>query len=505
MIDQLASALGAAFLPFVIAALSILVLVVLIRFANKNYIKVPPNMVAVISGRKRTITSDTGEKVKVGYRLVRGGATLIIPFLERRDDIDLRVITIPDLKVVNAITKEGVPLTVQAVANIKIGSEEALLMNAVERLLGKHQDEVKRIAYETLEGHLRSMLGTLTIEQVNADRAAFSGKMVSESQTDLAKLGLKIDVLTVKELADPSGYLEALGKQRTSEVKMAATIGSAQADKTAMIESTGAKREGEVARQGNLAKEAEADKDRAVKVATYVALTTAEQARAAQAGPLATAEARCAVVEAEQQVILTQTEKATAVALAEANRKQQELLATVVRPAEAQKAAAIAVAEGEASAIRIRALAEQDRLIAVGQGEAQATRLTLVAEADGIKAKLLAEAEGTLKKAEAYKALNEAGRLLQILEAAQHLVPNAIREFAAVVGAAAKPFGDADKIVVVDSGGPGNGGGGGALERLSNAAPNLVFTLVTKAKEMGLDLTELLQKAGVGLDKDARP
>ncbi len=499
------SLLGSMFIPVAVVILILVALSVVARFVKNNYIKVPPYQVAVISGRKRKMSvrnaDGTLQEVVVGYRLVKGGATLVIPLLERKDELDLREITISDLIVKDAITQKGVKLTIKAVANIKIGSEDALLSNAVERLLGKIPDDIRKMAYETLEAHLRSMLGSMTIEQVNADRAAFQQKMISESQTDLAKLGLKIDVLAVKELSDEAGYLDALGKQRTSEVKRDAAVGSAQADRESTINSTTAAREGEVEKQKNLAIAAEAEKDKKVKVAEYDGNSAAATAKAQQAGPLATAEARRAVVEREQEVILAQTRKATEVALAEAERKEKELLATTVRPAEAKRDAAIAEATGKARAMEIEAEATKKKTQLEGEGEGAAIRAKMVAEADGIKAKLLAEAEGILKKAEAYKELNQSGQLLQILEAAQTLVPSAIKEFAEVMSAAAAPLANADKIVIVDGGGNGTHGGA-ALERFAQTAPQMVFGLIQKAMAMGIDLSGLFAKAGVTTESE---
>lgn len=494
--------LAGLLLPVAAGALVVLILTTLFAFVRRCRLNVPPNRVAVIFGRRHQLTTGT-DRVSVGYRLVRGGGAFIIPIFESKGELDLSTINIPDLVVRDGITKEGAPLTVKAVANIKIGSEDALLVNAVERLMGKPQEEIRKLAYETLEGHLRSILGTMTIEAVNNDRQAFQTRMITESQEDLARLGLRIDVLTVKELSDSTGYLESLGKTRVAQVKRDADIGAAEAMKQSTIQATTAHREGQVQEQDNLAQEAEAQKIKNVKIQKYLAEQNAEAARAAQAGPLATAVARREVVEREQEVILAQTQKATDVARAEQERKQQELMATEVRPAEAKKAAAIAEAEGLAEAIRIRATAEKERLIAEGQGRAEATRLELIAEADGTQAKLLAEATGILKKAEAYKLLDEAGRLLQILEAAQTLGPNMMKEFAHVMGEAAKPLAEVDKIVLIDGGGSGgNGHDRGAVERYGSAVPGLIFGFLERANAMGIDLTGLLGKAGVKANGD---
>jgi flotillin len=480
------SFLGNSMFTIAAAVLGTIFLIVLVRFAQKNYIKVPNHVLAVVSGQR--------------LRYIRGGATLVIPFLERVDQLDLTTITIPNLIVKDVVTKEGVQVTVKGVAQIKIGSSDALARAAAERLMGKKREEIQQSAFETLEAHLRGLLGTMTVEQVNSDRPEFQRRMISESSQDLARLGLEVDVLAIKELDDNTGYLKALGQARTAEVKRDATIGAAKADREATILSTTAQQEAEVKRQQNEAIKAEAEKDKDVKIAQYLAQTEAEQARAAQAGPLATAEARKAVVQKEQEVDLARTQKATEVAEAEAARQQQVLVATVIRPAEAKKQANIAEAEGVAQAKKIEAEAEKARLIAHGEGEAEAARLKLYAEADGVRAKLLAEAEGVLKKAEAYKALNDAGRLLQILEAAQTLLPSAIREFGTVVAGAAKPFGEADKIVILDSGSSGNGHGG-AIERFAGITPNLVFGLLERFKALGVDATGLLDKVGINDDK----
>jgi len=499
--DSVQQALVSTLFPGLVLFLAVIILAVVGKVIKNNYIKIPPHEVVVISGRKGKANSMVDSKGNpignVGYRLVHGGATLVWPFFERVDKLDLRTITIANLEIKDAITKEGVPLTIKAVANLKIGSEEALLMNAVERLTGKTSVEIREMAYETLEGHVRSMLGALTVEEVIGNRHAFQQNMINESQADLSKLGLKIDILTVKELTDKNGYLDALGKQKIAEVKRDADIGSAQAGREATIKSTTAGAEGEKSKQANLTIEAEAERDKQIKIASFLYDTNAAQARAAQAGPLATAKARKEVVESEQAVELARTQTATLVAQAEADRKQQELISTEIRPAEAKKAAAIAEAEGKAAAIKIEAVAEQERLIAEGRGKAEAKKLEMLAEAEGIKAKLLAEAEGVEKKAEAYTKLNQSGQLLQILEAGQTLIPNSIKEFAKVVDAAAKPLGDVDRIMIMDSGSGGNGYSGSAIERFSNVAPNFVFGLLQKLITMGVDVEGLAKHAGL--------
>src|SRR5206468_7968019 len=132
---------------------------------SRNYIKVPPNRAAIFSGRKRK----TADGRVVGYRIVRGGAALRIPLLEKVDYLELNVMTIP-LEIRRAYTLKGVPVSVKAVANVKIKSDDISLRAAAERFLGMPPEQIQRVIFQTLEGHLRAILGTLTVEEVNSDR-----------------------------------------------------------------------------------------------------------------------------------------------------------------------------------------------------------------------------------------------------------------------------------------------------------------------------------------------
>ena len=197
---------------------------------SRNYIKVSPNAVAVFSGRRRKLPDG---KV-VGYRLVRGGAALRIPLLEKVEYLSLNVMTIP-LEIKRAYTLKGVPVSVKAVANVKIRGDDTSLQAAAERFLGMTPDTIQKVIFQTLEGHLRSILGTLTVEEVNSDRQSFAQKLTSEATVDLEKMGIGVDVLTIQEISDEEEYLNALGKRRTAEVKRDATIGEAIAEHTPVV------------------------------------------------------------------------------------------------------------------------------------------------------------------------------------------------------------------------------------------------------------------------------
>src|SRR5205814_10372266 len=147
-----------------------------------------------------------------------------------------------------AYTVQGVPVSVKAVANVKIRGDETSLHAAAERFLGMRQEEIQRVIFQTLEGHLRSILGTLTVEEVNSDRSSFAQKLTSEATVDLEKMGIGVDVLTIQEISDEEDYLNALGRKRTAEVKRDATIGEADATRDSKIKSASAMQQGDTAK-----------------------------------------------------------------------------------------------------------------------------------------------------------------------------------------------------------------------------------------------------------------
>ncbi|RPJ78876.1 MAG: flotillin family protein, partial [Acidobacteria bacterium] len=386
------------FLPFVVLAVVLALFIAGLLFA-RNYIKVSPNVVAVFSGRKRKL----GDGRVVGYRMVKGGAALRIPLLEKVEYLALNVMTIP-LEIKRAYTLKGVPVSVKAVANVKIRGDDTSLQAAAERFLGMTHDQIQRVIFQTLEGHLRSILGTLTVEEINNDRQSFAQKLTSEAAADLEKMGLGVDVLTIQEISDEEEYLNALGKRRTAEVKRDAAIGEAEATRDAKIKSAQALQEGERARFNAEAEIALAQSDFMIRQAQYQAEVETEKARANQAGPLSEAKARQGVVAEEVRIDRQRTQESISVQEQEVMRRQKELEATVIKPAEADrlaavvraeaaKQAAILEAEGRRSALIALAEAEQEKLRKEGVGRASAVEAEGKAEAAKIEAIGLAQAK----------------------------------------------------------------------------------------------------------------
>jgi flotillin len=367
---------------------------------------------------------------------------------------------LPNVTVEKAWSKEGVPVTIEAVANVKIASESELLAKAVERFLGTPPERIKQIIKETLEGQLRDIIGVLTVEHLYQERDMFVQKVLEQSGDELAKIGVIIDIINIQDIRDEKGYLEALGRRRTAEVKKDARIGEAEADRDAMKRSETARREGEVVRSDQERQIAEAEKNRDVAKQQYVGETLGATRKAEQQGPLAEAKAKQEVVVEQQKVLEEQQRAREKVESARAEAEEQKYRAERVVPADAEKQAAILQAEGQAA--KILKVAE--------------------AEAKGIQLKLEAEAEGLRKKAEAWNTYGKAAQLNLSLEAIKAV---------AVAGADSIGQVQFEKVIALDSG----AGGDGAVNRMLTAAPaGLVKFLEQVKAATGVDLADVLKE-----------
>ena len=508
---------------FAIVGVVLIVIAVIAAFSiiSRNYIKVSPNEAAVISGRKRKLPDGT----IVGYRLVRGGATLVIPFLEKVEYLDLNVITVP-LATSRAYTVEGVPVSVKAVANIKIKGDDSSLRSAAERFLGMPEEEFHRLVFQTLEGHLRAILGTLTVEEINNDRQSFAQKLTTEAAGDLEKMGIGLDALTIQEISDEEGYLDALGKRRTAEVKRDAEIGEAEAKRDSKIKASLALQEGEKVRLATEAQIAQSNRETEIQKAQVDAEIEKERAKAQQAGPLSDAKARQEVIAEEVRVEKIRTQEQISVQEQEVLRKEKELEATIVKQAEAERRAAVLRAqglqeaaileaegrkqaqiataeaesaklqregEGRAKAVEAEGRAQAEKIRAMGLAEAEQLEAKGMAQAKAIEAQGLAEAKAIMEKAAAWREFNDAARLQTILEK----LPQIIESSAPVFKAVAEPLGSIDKVVMIDQGGGNGDGHQSGLNRFAQTSPNLIFSLLQQMQALGLSLPEVLSQLGI--------
>ena len=269
-----------------------------------------PNEALIFSGRKRGLTDGT----RVGYRIVQGGRGFRIPILERVDRIRLNTIPI-DLTVSNAYSKGGIPLTVRAIANVKVASNETELANAVERLLGKDLFEVQTIAKETLEGNLRGVLATLTPEEVNEDRLKFGKELLAEADSDLSNLGLQLDTMKIQSVEDEVGYLDAIGRQQSAHIIAAARVAEAEKKEMSRLAEASADKRIE-----------QAENELRILKAKLAAKARAEEARIEVAADVAEAQAKQEL--AEEEVKLSEKRsRAEIVVVAEAERLAKEEIA----------------------------------------------------------------------------------------------------------------------------------------------------------------------------------
>jgi flotillin len=454
-----------------------LVVFILIIAVAKRYKKVGPNEVMVISGRKHKVKNPDGSMEQTGFRIRKGGGAFIIPLLERVDVLSLEVMTL-DITTPEVYTKPGVPIVVDGVAQVKIKGDEASIRTASEQFLGKTVQEIQQVALQTVEGHLRAIIGTLTLEDIYRNRDQFAGSVQEVAVSDMANMGLAIVSFTLKDIRDGHGYLEALGKPKTAEVKRDAVIAQAEADRDAAIRSAQARQAGEIAKYEAETRIAEANRDYQSKKAEYDAAVNLKRAEADLAYDIQKNRTSQELKKEEIQIAVVEKEQQIAVQEREIQRREKELEATVKRQADAERyrveteAAALRqkaeqVAKGEAEARRQRGMAEAD-----------VTRATGTAEAEIIALKGTAEAEAMRKKADSFKEYNQAAVLQTVL--------GALPEIAKAV---AEPLSKTDRITMVSTGGDGIG-----VSKLTGDIAKVMAELPAVVESLsGVDLKKLIE------------
>src|ERR1051325_4172686 len=400
-----------------VAGILIVIFILLAVWASR-YTKVGPNQVLVVSGRKHRYTDPDGSLQTRGFRIVKGGGTFVIPVLEKVDILSLELLTI-DVQTPEVYTSKGVPVKVDGVAQIKVKGDDISIATAAEQFLSKGTDEIKSIAMQTLEGHLRAILGTMTVEEIYQNRDAFASKVQEVAAGDMANMGLGIVSFTIRDIRDGQGYLDALGKPRIAQVKRDAQIAQAEADRDAMIKSSQATQAGQEAKFAADTKIAEAQRDYQMNVASYQASVNLKKAEADLAYDLQKYKTGQLVKAEEVQVSIIEKQKQIELQQQEILRKQRELEATVQKPPDAERYREETIANarnfqleaeaaGAASATKATGFAEADVVKATGMAEADANRARGLAEAAIIEAQGKSTAEAMRLKAESFKQYNEA-------------------------------------------------------------------------------------------------
>ncbi len=419
---------------------------------------VGPNHALIVSG------GSAQPKLKVGGRM------FVLPILQRAQMISLEVMTL-QVNTARVYTKEGVSVSVDGVAQVKVGRSEEAIRTAAEQFLGKNARQIAEIALQTLEGQQRAILGTMTVEDIYRDRVAFAEQVRDVAATDMTNMGLEIVSFSIRDIQDEQGYLEALGVRRTAEVKRDAAIGVAQAERDAGIREAQAEQMRQAARFAADTEIAESERAFQTKKAGYDQEVNARQAEAELAYSLQEAKTRQRIREEELQVEVVERQKQIEIQQQEIVRRERELDATVRRPAEAERDQLELLAEGNRRRVRVESEAERYKLETVAEGErsriiaeaqadaesvrlrgqadADAIRARGEADADAIRAKGLSEAQAMNKKADAWKEYGQAAMIQQLFES----LPD-------VASAVAEPLAKTDSIVVISNGGDGNSGAG---------------------------------------------
>ncbi len=463
---------------WVFIGLGCLLLLLLMSALARLYRKAGPHEALIVYGLR-------------SKRVVVGGGTVVWPMVENCHELSLELMSFDVAPQQDLYTKQGVAVTVEAVAQIKVKSDTESIWTAAEQFLTKSDQEREGLIKLVMEGHLRGIIGQLTVEEIVKQPEMVGDRMRSTCADDMNKMGLEVISFTIKEVRDKNEYIINMGRPDVARIKRDADVAAAEADRDTAIRRALATRESAVAKAQadqdrvlaetlSLAKQAESTRDLEVKRAQYVEVTKRQQAQADKAYDIQTAIMQQQVIAEQVKVQQIEKEQQVKVQEAEINRRQNELIATVLKPAEIER-----------QRIETLAAAEKQRLIAEAEGRASSIRAQGEAEAEIIFKKGEAEAKAMNVKAEAYQEYNQAAVIDKLFSG----MPEIIKAMAA-------PLANIDKITIVST---GNGDATGMskitgdMTKMAAQVPALFETL------SGMSMSELFSKVrGIG-DKPPKP
>jgi flotillin len=469
---------GIAVEIWIIAGLAIMALLFLMSGLARLYRKAGPHEALVVYGFR-------------GTRVVKGHGTIIFPMVENCRCLSLELMSFDVAPQQDLYTKQGVAVTVEAVAQIKVKSDTESVLTASEQFLTKSDQEREGLIRLVMEGHLRGIIGQLTVEEIVKQPEMVSDRMRSTCADDMNKMGLEVISFTIKEVRDKNEYITNMGKPDVARIKRDADVATVEAERDTAIRRALATREAAVAKAQadqervlaetlSLAKQAEAQRDMDVKKAQYLEVTKRQQAQADKAYDIQTNIMQQQVIAEQVKVQQVEKEQQVKVQEAEINRREKELIATVLKQAEIER-----------QRIETLAAAEKQRLTVEAEGHASSIRAQGEAEAEIIFKKGEAEAKAMNVKAEAYQEYNQAAVIDKLFAS----MPD-------IVKALASPLANVDKITVVST---GNGDAAGLnkitgdITKMAAQVPALFETL------SGMPLSELLGKVRQIGDKGPKP
>ncbi len=463
---------------FVIAGLMVLVIIFLMTFLARLYRKAGPHEALVVYGFR-------------GTRIIKGRGTVIFPMVENCRCLSLELMSFDVAPKQDLYTKQGVAVTVEAVAQIKVKSDPESVQTAAEQFLTKEPAQREGLIRLVMEGHLRGIIGQLTVEEIVKQPEMVGERMRSTCADDMNKMGLEVISFTIKEVKDQNEYIANMGRPDVARIKRDADVAAAEAERDTAIKRAIAQREAAIARAQadqervlaetqSLAAQAQAQRDLEIKKAQFVEATKKQQAQADKAYDIQTNIMQQQLVAEQVKIQAVEKQQQILVQDAEIQRRERELIATVLKQAEIEK-----------RKIQMMAEAEKARLTTQAEGQAAATRATGEADADIIYRKGEAEAKAMNVKAEAYQEWNQAA-----------VVDKLISGMPEVVRALASPLANVDKITVISTG-DGDAAGmhkiTGDMAKMAAQIPALFETL------SGMQMSELLSKVRLIGDKNPKP
>src|SRR5467141_5086598 len=426
-----------------------------------------------------------------GTRIVQGSGTIIFPMVESCRELSLELMSFDVAPVQDLYTKQGVAVTVEAVAQIKVKSDPISIQTASEQFLTKSPDQREGLIRLVMEGHLRGIIGQLTVEQIVKEPEMVADRMRSTCADDMNKMGLEVISFTIKEVKDKNEYIINMGRPDVARIKRDADVAAAEADRDTAIKRAEAQRASAIAEAqtdqervaaetSSLGKQAEAQRDLDIKRANFLETTKKAQAQADKAYEIETNIMQQQVATEAVRVRQVEREAQVKVQEAEIARREKELIATVLKPAEIER-----------QRIETLAQAEKQRLMSEAEGHASSIRAQGEAEAEIIFKKGESEAKAMNVKAEAYQEYNQAA-----------VIDRLFTSMPEVVRALASPLANIDKITIVST---GNGDASGMnkitgdITKMAAQVPALFETL------SGMPLAELLGKVRQIGDKSGKP
>src|SRR3989449_7654051 len=469
---------GIAIEIWIIAGLVVLATLLLMSMLARLYRKAGPHEALVVYGFR-------------GTRVVKGHGTIIFPMIEACRQLSLELMSFDVAPVQDLYTKQGVAVTVEAVAQIKVKSDPVSIQTASEQFLTKSPDQREGLIRLVMEGHLRGIIGQLTVEEIVKQPEMVADRMRSTCADDLSKMGLEVISFTIKEVRDKNEYIVNMGRPDVARIKRDADVAAAEAERDTAIKRAEAMRAAAVAKAQadkervlaetlSQAAQAEAQRDLQVKQANFLETIQKQKASADKAYELQTNVMQQQVI--AEQVKIEQVQKTGQIAVQEAEiqRRERELVATMLKQAEIERRKIETLAE-----------AQKQKLIFEADGQAASTRATGEAEAEIIFKKGEAEAKAMNVKAEAYQDYNQAA-----------VIDKLISNMPEIVKALASPLANVDKITIVSTGN-GNTAGlnkiTGDVAAMAAQIPALFETL------SGMQFSELLSKVRLIGDKSPKP